>query len=536
MKSKFLLIVIFFVVTENFSQTAQKVLFTIDTDTIYSDEFMAVYKKNQHLISNSEENDIENYFQLFVDYKLKVKEAKEFGFDTLQKFKNELKQYKENLISPYLKDEKVTLKLVNEAYLRLQKEVNASHILIFVKPEASSKDTLEAYNTLLEARDSILSGKEFSTVAKKYSKDPSVDKNGGEIGYFTALQMVYPFEEVAFNTSIGEVSMPFRTKFGFHILKVNDIRESKGEIEVAHIMLKKNSVNADKKIDSIYSLLEKNKDNFEELAKELSEDRASAPSGGVLKRFSAGQMIEEFSNVSFSLEEVGEISKPFQTIYGWHIIKLIEKYPLESFESIEDKLTRQVESDDRSDLIGKSVIDKLFKEYNIVVNNDALNQFNVEDWKTNPEKFHQELIQIEGKVIYQENFISFLKSVKNVSILNDFESFKEKEVLNYYKDNIEVLNEEFAATYKEFKEGMLLFEMLEKQVWEKSKDSTGLANYYESNKVEKYNNRDLESFKGTVISDYQNYLEKKWVADLHMKYNVQINKKEKKHILKAKLN
>lgn len=535
MRPKILLLFVFFVVTRTFSQTSQKVLFTIDSDTIYSKEFMVVYKKNQHLISNSEDNNIESYLHLFVDYKLKVKQAKEVGFDTLQKFKTELKQYKEKLILPYLKDETVTSRLVNEAYLRLQKEVNASHILIFVKPEASIKDTLEAYNKLLQARDSILAGQEFSAAAKKYSKDPSVNKNGGELGYFTALQMVYPFEEVAFTTSKGDVSMPFRTKFGYHLLKVNDIRESKGEVEVAHIMLKKSSVNAEKKIDSIYSLIEIGKGVFEELAKELSEDTSSGPNGGVLKKFNAGQMIQEFSNVAFSLNAVGEISKPFETIYGWHIVKLLKKYPLESFEEIEDKLTRQVENDERSNLIGKSVVDKLFNEYSIIVNENGLKQFNIDDWKTVPEKFQQELIRIEEKIIYQQEFISYLRATKNVSIPMAFQSFKEKEVLNYYKENIELLNEEFAMTYNEFKEGMLLFEMLEKTIWKKSKDSIGLANFYESNKVEKYKGKNLDSFKGTVISDYQNYLEEKWVEDLHLKYKVQFNNKEKKIILKTKL-
>lgn len=536
MKLKYLLIFVLFLEVKAYSQDSNNVLFRIDNEPYYSSEFLAVYKKNLNIVSESEDNSIEKYLQMFVDYKLKVKSAKEIGLDTVKSYKKELKQYKEALVLPYLKDEKVTKKLVKEAYERLNKEVNVSHILIFLKPEATPADTLAAYNELLAARKLILEGSPFSEIANNYSKDPSVKENGGEIGYFTALQMVYPFENIAYTTPLGEVSMPFRTKFGFHILKVNDIRNSEGEVEVAHIMLKNNTEATAKKMDSIYKLIENNPSDFEKLAKTLSEDNASAPNGGRLKKFNSGQMINPFSDVAFSLQNIGEISKPFQTPYGWHIIKLINKYPIESFEVLEPKLLKQVENDERSNLIGKSIVDQLFNEYNIVVYKDALSQFNEEDWKVVPENFQQKLIKIQEKDIFQNKFIQFLKKGNNQAIEMAFEAFKEAEVLNYYKENIEYNNAEFAATYKEFEEGLLLFEMLEKQVWEKSKDSIGLNNYFESNKSTKYIGKDLDNSKGQIISDYQNYLEKMWVKELHQKYKVEFIENEKKHILKTKFN
>lgn len=535
MKFNFLLTLTLFISVASFSQNNQKVLFTIDDDPVYTDEFVTVYKKNQNLIVDSSKNDVESYLELFVAYKLKVQQAKELKLDTLQEFKNELKQYKSKLVSPYLKDEEVTDKLVHEVYDRLQKEVNVSHILIFLKPEATPKDTLEAYNKLIEARNLILAGDDFSTIAKQYSQDQSVAQNGGEIGYFSAMQMVYPFENVAFSTPIDDVSMPFRTKFGYHILIVNDIRISKGEVEVAHIMLKKGSVNAEQRIDSIYTILEEDSNKFERLANELSEDRASANNGGKLNKFRASQMVEDFSNVAFSLETVGEISKPFQTQYGWHIIKLIQKYPLESFEVMEEGLKQKVENEERSNLISKSVVDRLLKEYNVVVFNESLNQFKVDDWKLHPEKFQKTLIQIEDEEIKQDKFIAFLKTAKNTPVEIAFKGFEQREVLKYFTDNIELTNEEFAATYKEFKEGMLLFEMLEKQIWEKSKDSIGLSNYYNDFKSEKYTNKDLENNRGSIISDYQTYLEKEWVKELQEKYKVKFNKGQKKYIFEAKL-
>lgn len=535
MKLKYLIIPVLLLGMKLYSQDSKKVLFTINNEPYYAGEFMFVYKKNLHIVPDSSENSIENYMQLFVDYKLKVKSAKDAGLDTVKAFKDELKQYKNSLILPYLKDEKVTDKLVKEAYERLKKEVKASHILIFSKPDDFPNDTIIAYNKILEARDLILQGEDFSTVAKKYSDDPSVTQNGGELGYFTVLQMVYPFENTAYSTPVGEVSMPFRTKFGFHILKVEDLRDSEGEVEVAHIMLKEKSVETAQKIDSIYKLLEANPSNFDALAVQFSEDNSSAQNGGKLRKFSSGQMIDAFSDVAFSLQNVGDISKPFQTIYGWHIIKLMNKYPIESFEVLEPKLLQQVESDERSNLIGKSVIDSLSNSYKIIVNEAALNQFNLDDWKVNPDKFQQILLKIQGKNIYQHQFIEFLKTVGNVTIIAGFNEFKDNEILNYYKENIELTNKDFALIYKEFEEGLLLFEMLEMQVWEKSKDSIGLVNYYNSNKSSWYPNKDLESNKGLIISDYQNYLEKRWVKELHQKYKVEFNEKERRRLLEAKL-
>lgn len=518
-----------------FSQNAENVLFKIDNEPYYTSEFIRTYQKNQHLIQDSSNNSIAKNLDLFVDYKLKVKSARDLGLDTLKSYKSELKQYRNSLVLPYLKDEKVTDKLVKEAYDRLLKEINASHILIFVNEDASPSDTLAAYNKIVEARDLIINDQDFAEIAKKYSQDPSAQENGGDLGYFTALQMVYSFENVAFSTQVGEVSMPFRTKFGYHILKVNDIRPSKGEVEVAHIMLKKTSDNAKTRIDSIYNVLLVNPAEFDEMAIHLSEDYASAPNKGRLNKFSAGQMIESFSNVAFSMQTIGEISKPFETLYGWHIVKLLNKYPIESFEVLEPKLKLQVERDERSNLIGKSVVDQLSKEYTIKVNNEALNQFKEDDWKTTPEKFQQKILSIEKADYFQSDFIKYLNTVNNISVQKAFEGFKESEVLNYYKENIQNTNPEFAATYKEFEDGLLLFEMLEREIWEKSKDSVGLEKFYNENKTTKYKDLDFKKNKGIVISDYQNYLEKMWIISLHQKYKVVFNEAQKNQILEAKL-
>ncbi|MBL4723899.1 MAG: peptidylprolyl isomerase [Lutibacter sp.] len=508
-------------------------LFSIDNERYYSDEFSQGYKKNLSLVEISDSS-FDDYLKLFIDFKLKVKESKLMGYDTLQKFRSELNQYKNSLITPYLRDEKVTAKLIIEAYDRLKEEVNVSHILIFLKPTIVGNDTLTVYNKLIEARNLIVGGSDFGEIAKKYSNDPSVQDNLGEIGYFTALQMVYPFENTAYKTSINEISLPFRTKFGYHILKVNDKRVSRGEVEVAHIMLKKGP-DTEKKIDAIYSELIMSNTKFEEVAKNVSEDRASAINGGKLNKFGSGQMAEEFSNVAFSLKKENEMSKPFKSQFGWHIIKLLKKYPVESFDRIKADLKQKIEKDSRSNLIGKSVIEKLLKKYDVRVNEKALKQFNIDNWKENPEKFHQNLISINNEEIPQIKFINYLKLKRNSSIENSFLEFKTNEVIEYYKNEIEHTNPDFASVFKEFKEGLLLFELLEKQVWERAKNNEELLKYFNNNKEEKYKGKELRSIKGIIISDYQNFLEVNLMKKLHKKYEVKINKSEKRRIKKANL-
>ena len=532
MKFKYLYLFFCLITIAGFSQKKQnQLLFTIEKVPTYANEFLKSFEKNNSQLVDSLSN-IEDYLNLYINYKLKVKQALDLKLDTVKKYKAELKDYRERLLAPYLRDKEVTDNLVKEAYKRLQNEVNASHILIFLKPNASPKDTLLAFNKLIEARNLILNGKPFSEVAKKYSEDPSVNKNGGNLGYFTAFQMVYPFENAAFLTELNSVSKPFRTKFGYHILQVHDIKKARGEVEVAHVMIKNNNANAKQKIDSIFNLIINKNFSFEEMAKKFSDDKASATNGGKLNKFAYGQMLESFSEVAFNLEKLNEISKPFETQYGWHIVKLLNKYPIESFKKMEPSLIQKVEKDSRSELIGKSVINKLNTTYSIKVEKQALDEFKSDKWKINSDNFNKLLLTIESKKITQNDFVNYLKSSKYNTVNDAFNSFKDQCLINYYKENIEATNPEFTATFKDFKEGLLLFDLLEKKVWDKSKDSTGLSNYFNLFKEKKYKGKELNEIKGIVINDYQNYLEHLWIKELHKNYKVVINNSTKKRILK----
>ncbi|WP_196889400.1 peptidylprolyl isomerase [Aureivirga sp. CE67] len=463
-------------------QKDNKQLFTIDSEPVYAKEFLRVFHKNASIVNDENKKDVKNYLELFINYKLKVKEAEEKGYDKNPSFVKEYNKYREQLAEPFLKDTKVTDQLVQEAYDRTVNEVNASHILILVKPDASPADTLKAYNKLIKARKEILSGKSFALVAKKYSEDPSAKENGGDLGYFSAFNMVYPFENAVYNLKEEEISMPFKTKFGYHIAKANKYRKSRGEVEVAHIMIKNELPDAETKINEIYKQI-KNGEDFGFLAQKHSDDKFSSKNQGKLPKFGSGRMLEEFENVAFSLENNGEYSAPFQTKYGWHIVKLVKKYPTPSFEKLKDFLKSKIERSDRAQIVGNTVLNRLKKEYKIVNNFETV--ANYKNWKERKDNF-KTILEINDKKIREDVYYKYLYKTRQKSNKASFDKFLNKQIATYFKDNLHLTNEDFASTIKEYKEGLLLFDLLQKQIWDKSeKDTLGLQKYF-ANHQDKY--------------------------------------------------
>lgn len=460
------------------SQSSKTVLFSIDDQQIYTSEFLRVYQKNLDILTDESQKDMDNYLDLFVNYKLKVQQARDLGYDTLPSYVNELGTYKTQLMEPYLKDDAVVDGLVLEAYERSLYELNASHILVMVN-QNTPNDTIAAYKKINEARAKIVVGESFEDVAKEYSEDPSVKKNNGKLGYFTVFNMVYPFENAAYTTEINSVSQPFRTKFGYHIVKINDIREAMGEVEAAHIMIKGDSLSSETKINEIYKQLQQGED-FAYLAKTLSDDKYSAQKEGSLGRFGTGKMVKEFETVAFSLKNEGDYSKPFKSPYGWHIIELIHKFPVESFEESKDDLEAKVKRSDRSKIVSSSIVNKLKKDYKIVVNQKAFDALKKVNLKESTASFSEILFTINNEKILQHAYLDFLKG-RPVSDLS-FNKFIDLKVLDFYKNYLEENETEYSNTYKEYEEGLLLFELLQNKIWDTSKDSIGVQNYFDTHK------------------------------------------------------
>ncbi len=541
MKISRLLIFVFLLTQTFLSAQNKEVLFTIDNHPYYTDEFVRVYNKNLDLVKDDSQKDLDKYLELFLGYKLKVEKANKIGLQNSSSYQNELKSYRNQLSKNYINDSKVTNELVQEAYNRMSKEIRASHILVLVDEGASPEDTLKAFNKIKDIKNRLNAGEDFVKVAQQFSEDPSVKENNGDLGYFTAFRMVYPFENAAFNTNVGEVSKPFRTRFGYHLVKVVDKRENRGEVTVAHIMIVKPTpadapleAKAKQTIEEIYQKIQQG-EGFESLASQFSEDKSSASKGGVLQRFGAGQLSsEEFENVAFSLQNKNDISKPFQSQFGWHIIKLIDKHPVQSFEELKNELEDKVRKDERSMLITNSLAKKLRAKYTQAkdkkilasVKKTVTEDFYTQTWElpTNLKDFEATLLTInKSKQISAIEFLNFIQvqqksklKTKPVSKLVDelFEKFIDDQVTAYYNDNLENEFPEFKYVMDEYRDGLLLFDLMEKEIWTKAKtDSLGLSNYFNQNSKnyqwkKRYNVNIFSSTDKEVIEKAKKFLEK----------------------------
>ncbi|WP_445711158.1 peptidylprolyl isomerase [Flavobacterium sp.] len=506
MKNLVFVVICFYASLFSFAQDKEK-LFTIDSHSYYTDEFLRVYNKNLDLVKDDSQKDLDKYLELFLGYKLKVEKAYKLGLQNDQKYISELASYRSQLAKNYLNDTKVTNALIEEAYDRMKNEVKASHILIMVDESAKPEDTLKAYNKILDLKKRVDKGENFDNIAAQYSEDPSAKENKGDLGYFSAFRMVYAFENAAFNTSIGKVSKPFRTRFGYHILKVVDKRENRGEVTVAHIMILKSKEAAEGKekqtIDDIYKKI-KQGESFESLANQFSEDKSSALKGGLLQRFGSGQLTSpEFENISFSLTDKNQISEPFQSQFGWHIVKLIEKHPVQTLEEVKYELENKVRRDERSLLITNSLAKKVRGKYAFVAEEAVLNKIKkavTKEYYANNWTIPVDGNEIKGQIaiinndqiINAEDFMKFLFSQQKngaktepISKLVDeqFEKWSDEKLIEYYDNNLESEFSEFKFVMDEYRDGLLLFDLMDKEIWTKAKtDTIGLSEFYNDHK------------------------------------------------------
>ena len=485
----------------------KEVLFSIDNKPYYSDEFSRIYNKNIDLVKDESQKDLNQYLDLFIGYKLKIAKAYKLELNKNPKYVAELSSYRTQLAKNYLTDSKVTQELLEEAYNRYLSEIKASHILILADENASPTDTLKAYNQIVEIRKKIQNGADFETLAIENSQDPSAKDNKGNLGYFSVFRMVYPFESAAYNTKKGEVSKIIRTKFGYHIIKVTDIRKNRGEISVAHIMLmKQNDATSEEKsktiINDIYKKIQQG-ENFGDLAKQFSEDKSTSDKNGEINRFASGQLSSaEFEDMAFALSKQKPLSVPFQSDFGWHIIKFQEQYAVKSLKEMTSELEEKIKKDERSRKISNSVNNKLRKEFPIQRDNNlytaikkiVATDLKRETWKKPTDKiFEKKLFAIKNKTVPATKFADFLDNQRkgflsskindNILVDNTYELFVDSELNQYYNDNLETKFAEFGYIMDEYRDGLLLFDLMEKEIWEKSKnDSVGLQKFYDINK------------------------------------------------------
>ncbi len=490
-----------------FAQKPTDVLVTIN-DSIYNvADFERLYNKNIDIIADESQKDIDNYFNLYKIYKLRLQHAYALEIDKSPTVEQEFKVYRSELAEKYFINEKELDRLVNEALNRADYEIKASHILINVDEFAQPADTLKAYNKAIDVRNEILKGLSFENAAVKYSDDLSAKTNNGNLGYFSVFKMVYPFESGAYNTNVGQISMPVRSNFGYHLIKVYNKRATPKTKNIAHILVEtkdKNDAEAKKKINDIYKRLEVG-DTFYDVAFHFSEDIHTRDKGGDLGVYNEGSLnIDGISDILYDLNFKDAYSKPFLSQYGWHIVAVTNIKDKQTKEDLKANFLRRIKSDSRSKILEKDLMLHLKEMYHFTTNEknieetvkllkreELMNQPTVES-NTATEMV---LASYSNKKITAKNVLDHVYSfpkqyaaVKTDELLikKAFDFYSYRKLKEEYNSELETKFAEFAHNLNEYKEGLMLFDLLEKNIWnESAKDTLALQNYYETYK-EKY--------------------------------------------------
>lgn len=530
-----LLLAFLFSVSAGAQNLNDKVLMTIAGNEVSAGEFIRMFRKS---MEPGKTGDADSYLQLYITFKMKVADAISQGIDTTKAFKNELKGYRDQLAQSYLTDKDTKEELLQKTYQRYLTEINAWHILVSCPEGAKPQDTLKAWKKAIDIRERIINGESFEQVARGTSDDQSVKINGGNLGFFTVFQMITPFEDAAYNLKKGAISQPVRTPYGYHIIKVADRRPSKGKILAAHIMKvappgtnEKDAKSAEDTINSIYRQLLDGA-SFSDLARKYSDHKESAGHGGKLNWFGTGELITELSEAAFAISDTGVFSKPVRTPYAWHIIKLLDKRPAGSFEETRSFLESKLNQSYLNSLSKKSFVEKLKKEYKFRINQDAYKWF-VENTDTliirgaakydRSEMPSGNLYSFTNQRLTTKDFASYIERRGLMIVTNDPVSFIKQctdamisdQIVKYENSVLEKKYPDFGYLMTEFHDGILLFEISGRRVWNRvQEDSSGLHSYYEDHKNEFLTRKSMEAkiytFKNgknerKLLSSYRKY-------------------------------
>lgn len=500
---------IFLLILTSLSVSAQKkneIIAAVGGFPVTEKEFEASYlKNNSNVLNEKDKKTPTEYLDLYINFKLKILEARKLGYDTAKVYTDELKGYRAELAKPYLTDITFNDAMVQTAYHRTLYERQVSHLLILVQPDASPADTLAAWNKIANLKQQIVGGADFNEMAAKHSEDPSAVENKGQLGYFSAFQMVYPFEERAYRTPVGQVSEIVRTRFGYHLIKVHDERPARGEIKVAHIMkmfprqASEATIAALKlQADSIWQKAVSGAD-FAELAKKHSDDKQSAAEGGAMNWFSSGNMVPEFAEAAFALKNDGEISPVIRTPYGWHIIKRLGLRTIPPFEKLRPELEARIRKNPEiSQYSDEAFVRRLRTEYQLTVNETNLQKLN-----TSTSSANDVLFSFAGQTFSCGSFTEYLQGLTpdkthaeaNTKALLD--QFINQKLLEYENTQLEKKYPEFADIHREYREGILLFNISKDKIWDvATTDSLRLQNYYNQTPNKHYWN---DRYKGWII-------------------------------------
>jgi len=508
MKKSGVILFVLFIILGSLKAQTSKPLMIINGEEISAEEFMQVFLKNSTNKAATKE-EIDEYLDLYINFRLKVAEAKVLQLDTQSTFKNELAGYRRTLAQPYLTKTEILDKLMTETYSRMQWDLRASHILIKVSPNASPADTLAAYKKAIQVRNRALKGESFEKLVFEFSEDESakgnqnIPGNKGDLGYFSAMDLVYEFENAAYSMKTGEISMPVRSEYGYHIIKLTEKRPSLGRVQTAHILITvAPDASAEQKKDAldrannIYDRIMKG-ESYEELAKQYSDDKGSGMRGGSLPWFGVFRMLPEFIEPLYSMEK-NDVTKPILTSYGYHVVKLLEVKKNGTFDEMKNDLKSKIMRDRRYQVAIETFVRLLKDENGFIEHPEVLRKFSASvnndiydgAWKSETAIGQMEqLFKIGDRILYVRDFAMFLELNQNilkgddktVYITNLYNKFVNEQILNFENDNLEKKYPQFAILMKEYYDGILLFDLTDKMVWSKAlRDTTGLNEFYKT--------------------------------------------------------
>lgn len=479
-------------------------LFSYGSASVDKAEFLRAFLKNNNQ-QKPTEKDFRDYLQLYIRYKLKVKAAYDMRLDTLTGQVSELREFRKQLAEGFMYDEATLQMLVGEAFNRSQKDIHLAHLFIPLSASADAADTTKAYQLAMNAYHQLQKGAGFGDIAIRYSADTSARTNKGDVGYITVFTLPYPMENLAYATPPGTFSMPYRSRAGYHIFKNIGERKAVGRMKIAQILFAfppdaNSTVKAATQhmADSVYRALQ-NGTSFTSMVSKYSNDNLSSGAAGQMQEFGVGQFNAGFENAVFALAENGAISKPLLTSHGYHIVKRIERFPVNTDVHNEEamaQLKKQVMGDVRMEVARQAMLQKMYavtRCTKTVANEASL-------WKLADSTLHGKslpalkaadntaVFTFPKQQVLAAEWLSYLQAVKNNPAIrgktNDelLKMYEDNRVRSYYVNHLEDFNPEFAAQLQEFKDGNLLFEVMQRNVWDKATaDTAGLRKYFAAN-------------------------------------------------------
>lgn len=483
-----------------------QVLFTYGGKPVTKNEFLKAYRKNNNE-SKATDQSYNDYLELFIRFKLKVQAALAMKLDTMSNQQAELRSFRNQVVENYVNDDASINEMIEEAIARGKKDIHIAHIFVAVKKGATEQEIKQASDKINAAWSQLQKGQDFGKVAAEFSEDPSVSSNKGDIGYITSLVLPYELENTVYNTAPGKFSAPVRSKVGFHIFKNLGEREALGRMKAAQILVsfppgatEEQKQETKRRADSIYNVLVKGSD-FKAMAAKYSSDNLTWQAGGEMMEFGVGQYDLPFETAAFSLKKDGDISEPVLTSYGYHIIKRLQRKPVvnDTTKARRDEVKQKILQSDRLEVAKQRMLKKVLQLTGYKKQTFNLQHFNVftdsilqkkkaprfadMNEKTPLFSFAKETVTVKNWQAYLETIRDYdnMKAGKNDEQLLD--QFIESSAFDYYRNHMEEYNKEFAYQLNEFKEGNLLFEVMQRKVWDvASTDTAGLMKYYAGHK------------------------------------------------------